>query len=325
MFSEILKITPKVEGKDLSNMERLLNSRFANVAKKFGGGIMNVLKGGGIAGVAIALIDRVLNPLKEVQESIEKSLDKGNDLAVFAKQFGTTAGNLARLQAFGKAKGLDPEGVRMLLVKFQGAVATAALNPDDPSAVKNYVGRKDTAESFFEFIQSMQKLNPTIQNLVQQQVFGERQILRASEFLQQNFKETGQFLSGGPSTQQITASAEWLSKMQEHREAGTARRDLFDIPTKAHAINDNTVNRLNLGEDIALARENKRLTQFDQLDRISKATEKMEKLFEDAYLKLAPAISTYLPMLIDQIVGSAKALEKSRAVRGVLPGQGKEK
>jgi hypothetical protein len=47
MFSEILKIIPKLDSKDLANMERTLGIRFARVAKKFGGGIMSVLKGGG--------------------------------------------------------------------------------------------------------------------------------------------------------------------------------------------------------------------------------------------------------------------------------------
>jgi methyl-accepting chemotaxis protein len=123
MFSEILKIIPKLDSKDLANMERTLGIRFARVAKKFGGGIMSVLKGGGILGTATFFLDKILNPLKEVQESIDKTLKSGDDLKTYAKQFNTTAGNLARLQAFGKATGLDADSLRTILEKFQSSVA----------------------------------------------------------------------------------------------------------------------------------------------------------------------------------------------------------
>lgn len=324
MWTEIVKVIPRVDSLSLNNMEKLLHSRFANVAKKFGSGLVNVLKGGGIAGVAIALIDKVLNPLKEVQESIERSLSKGDDLATFAKQFNTTAGSLARLQAFGKATGLEPEGVRLLLAKFQAAVSQAALNPSQPSAVSNFVGKKDTAEAFFEFVQALQKLGPIQQNLVQQEVFGERQILKASEFLQADFKFLAEKI-GGPSAEALTIAAEQLGTLKDMKDLLSAQRELKDLQTKAGLIGPRTITELNRGENIDLARENKRLGQFDDLKKISIAADKITKLLEDAYLKLAPVLATYLPKLIDQLATSAKIVEKSRSLRGLLPGQGKDK
>lgn len=327
MFSEVLKIIPKLEGRDLANLEKTLNGRFAKVAKKFGGGILNVLKGGGILGVATTLIDKILNPLQEVQQSIEKTLQTGDDLATYAKQFNTTAGNLARLQAFGKATGLDPEGVRLLLGKFQAAVATSAANPGEPSSVSAFVGRKDTAEAFFEFVQSMQKLNATQQNLVQQEVFGEKQILKASEFLNADFKKLDSIFNqaGAPSAAQQTAAAEFTGQLSDNLDTLRAIREQKDFVTKSRLINDNTIAGVNQGEAIDQARENKRLAQFDDLKKISIATDKMVKLLEDAYLKLAPVLATALPALVDQLVFSAKAVEKSRAIRGLIPGQGKDK
>lgn len=323
MFSEILKIIPRLEGKDLNAMERTLSSRFKRVAKSFGGGLLSAIKGGGVIGLATTLIDKVLNPLKEVQDSIDKSLNRGDDLATFAKQFNTTAGNLARLQAFGQATGLEPEGVRLLLGKFQAAVAQSRLEPDKPTAVSAFVGRKDTAEAFFEFIQSLQKIqkqSPDAANLVQQEVFGEKQILKASEFLNADFAFLAKQI-GGPSSEALTIAAEQLGTLSDMRDILRARRDLGDLEKKAQLIGPRTISELNRGETVDLDRENKRLSSFDDLKKISMATDKMVKLLEDAYLKLAPALGVVIPAIINQVADSAKLVEKSRAVRGLVPGK----
>src|SRR4051812_12038079 len=100
-------------------MENSLNKRFTSIAKKFGKGLVDTLKGGGLFAIAGVLINKVLNPLQKVQETIDKTLARGSDLATFAKQFHSSPGNLARLEALGQSQGLDSEGLRNLLLKFQ--------------------------------------------------------------------------------------------------------------------------------------------------------------------------------------------------------------
>jgi hypothetical protein len=248
MFSDVLKITPKIEPNDLAAMERSLSTRFTKIAKKFGGGLMDVLKGGGLIGIATTLLDKILNPLKEIQATIEKTLKTGDDLATYSKQFSTSPGKLARLQAFGQATGFDSEGVRMLLGKFQGAVATAAANPTQPSAVRQFIGKKDTAESFFEFIQSMQKMTEVQKSLVQ-----------------------------GAITERVQS-----------------------------------------------ARATKQLSSYDHLANISRSIDKLTDLAQDAYVKLAPTLAKIVPAIVDNIAGAAGAVEKSRVIRGMIPGQGKD-
>lgn len=326
MFTEILRIIPNLSDSDVSKMEKNLNKRFTNIAKKFGSGLMSIIKGGGIAGLAVTLIDKILNPLKEVQEAIDKALNKGDDLATYAKQFGTTAGNLARLQSYGKASGLDAEGIRLLLGKFQSSVATSAANPGTLTATSNFVGRKDTAEAFFEFIQAMQKLTPVQQNLVQQEVFGEKQILKASEFLHQDFNMLTKMFSKAPSTEALSNAAENLGSLSDMKDLKTAQREERDLITKARLIGPKTITDLSKGDDVEMARENKRLASFDDLKKISLAADKMAKLFEDAYLMAAPILGEVLPMLMSQITGSALDIQKSRMIRGITPGQsGKDK
>lgn len=172
----------------------------------------------------MALIDKLLNPLKEVQEAIDRSLSKGDDLATFAAQFNTTAGRLAKVQALGEASGLDAEGLRMLLVKFQTSLAEAAADKNKDTSVRAFAGRQDTLEAFFEFIQSLQKLNKGDQLRVQSEVFGERQILKASEFLNADFATLGKQFARFD-TEKLTRAANKLANFSDLNDRlGTTRR-----------------------------------------------------------------------------------------------------
>lgn len=321
MFREILRIIPRLEPRDVDNMENTLGKRFARIGKKFGGGLIGAIKGGGIVGLASSLIEKVLNPIEAVRDAIDRSLNRGDDLATYAKQFGTSSGNLARLQAFGQASGLDPEGVRVLLGKFQSSVATASADPSKPSAVSQFVGRKDTAESFFEFIQSMQKLTAEQQNLVQQEVFGERQILKASEFLNADFKKLSDMFAGGPSTDQLTASAEWLALMSDNRDFIKAQKDLTDLVTKSKLINDSAINALSASDALDLKQENKQVGNAAALAALSMENQKLLNMAANAFIKLAPVITA----LLQDITAGQGAIKSSRVIRGMLPGAGKEK
>jgi hypothetical protein len=328
MFTEILKVQPKLDSSAMSSMESALNGRFARVAKKFGGGIVSALKGGGIAAIAIGLIDKVLNPLQHVQEIIDKSLNRGNEISVLAKQFNTTAGNMARLEAFGKAGGLESESLRMLMIKFQGAVAQSALHPNDPSAVSNYVGKKDTAEAFFEFVQAMQKLSPTVRNLVQQEVFGERQIGRAAEFLNADFKKIAPVLAGAGSAEELTQSAEYLSKGQDTVQLQDARRELMELRDRAVKITPHAIRAMGQRADVLSQGDTKNLSSFERMERLQIAADRIMKQMETGFTKIAPLIAPALeaiPGILDKLNGAATAVEKSRALRGLVPGQGKDK
>jgi hypothetical protein len=327
MFKEILQIIPKLDAKDLAAMEKSLSSRFVKIAKGFGSGILSSLKGGGYVAVATALINKVLNPLEHVQSVIEKTLNEGSDLATFAKQFETSAGNLARLQALGKANGLDPEGVRTLLLKFQASVAQAALNPDKETSVSKFVGKKDTAEAFFEFIQSMQKLNPIQRNLVQQEVFGERQIGRASQFLNANFKELLPKL-GGPSSENLSAAVNSLDAQKNFLDLQEAKRGLNELDQRAQKITPHSIRELSRRADFESGADTKSLSNFDRLERLQIAGERIAKQMEDGFAKIAPLIAPALealPGILNKLNIGAEAVSKSRALRGLIPGQGKDK
>ncbi len=321
-FTEILKVIPTISDGDAKKLEDELNKRFNKVGKKFGGSLLGVL--GGVAGVGLAaagILSKVLSPLEDLQKSVDKSLQRADDLSTNATQFGTSSGNLARLHAFGQATGLDAQGVDLLIGKFQQAVANQTADPTQQTAVANFVGRQDTAEAFFEFLQSRQKLNDIQKNLVDQEVFGGKQILKASEFLNGGslgFEKLNKLI-GGPSSGDLTQSIERTGALNDTRDILRARNELNDIIKKDKLIGPKTITSLNANEEQKTAAENKQLSQIDNLIKIQGSIDKLTNLLQDQFTKLAPALGIVIPGMIGGLTEGVKGISSTRGARGIGP------
>lgn len=303
MFTEILKIVPKVDQSGLNQMERSLTTRFQKIAKGFGKGLKAAVTGGGIAtllALAGSAIDKLLNPLKETQEAIDRILGKADDISTNAKQFGTTSGKLFKLQQFGVANGLDPEALSVLIGKFQAAVAEAKADPKKDTSVRKFAGMEDMAEGFFEFIQGIQKLPKAQQVLVQQEVFGEKQILKMSDFMNSDFGPLQKRLKLKDSTA-YTPGIEKLADINDRSDEYTAMRNAKDMETKGRIINMGMASAKNASEQRALNQENKRIESYQDLKRVSELSEKIANSTENGYLfmlkELSGALDVFKSML----------------------------
>lgn len=333
MWKEILHLKPSIDPNDLNNTERKLNQRFSNVAKKFGKGVLAALLGGGVVGTVLGIANKLLNPLQEVQEAIERALKAADDISTNAKQFGTSSGTLARLQAFAGSAGLDPQGLAVLIEKFQSSVAQAAANPDQASSVSAFVGRKDMAEAFFEFVQSVQKLPDELsKSLVQQEVFGERQILKASEFMKMNFKELDADMRrrGLPEGNVLTNAIEPTAGLSDLKDRLTQIRLAKDFVSKSRVIGGGTVNKLQELEQFKTDRENSRIPKIGTLaelqlkiDRVMDKVEKVaDKALEVVLLPPKPGSGMFGIDGAKEITEKLNQIEKTRAARGAT-GKGK--
>lgn len=319
MFSEILKIIPKMDEKDLKGMQNALQGRFSKLAKGFGKGLKGALMGGGIAGIAIGLIDKLLNPLKEVQEAIERTLQTGDDLATNAAQFNTSAGKLFKLVSLAKATGLDEGSLYTLLTKFQTAVAEAKADPTNPanSAVANYTGHADTSEAFFGFIQQLQKMDKNSQVLIQKQVFGEKQILKMADFLQQDFTKLGRQLGlDKVSSAKLSGSIEKLGSLSDLKDALAARRGVGDIQAKAGAINRGMIHNMDKSAQIELDRENQKIKSYNDLAALSQTTASILFKVEEGVAQLGKFVAWIMPTMNNGI-RLFESMLKSPIFRGV--------
>src|SRR5690606_26268653 len=171
-----------------------------------------------------------------------------------AKQFNTSSGKLARLRAIGQSTGLDESSLYMLITKFQTAVAEAQADPSKPSAVRQFVGDKDSAESFFNFIQSLSKLNTNDQLIVQKEIFGDRQILKVADFLQSAGDVAKKFK--GPSVDNVTRSVDKLGGLNDKADFLKAQQEYSDLFKKGNTISSAMVESKAIQDQKALDREN---------------------------------------------------------------------
>lgn len=302
MFTEVLKIIPNISSSDLTKMERQLSTRFGNVAKKFGKGMLNVLKGGGIAGIAFGLIDKLLNPLKETQEAIDRTLKHSDDVVTNAKQFGTTPGSLLKLQKLAKSTGLPEESLNILLTKFSTAVAEAQADKTKDTSVRSFVNDKDMANAFFNFIQSLQRMDPKAQLRVQTEVFGEKQILKMAQFLQTDFAKQVQFTGLDKfSTEKVDSALEKTANLNNLKEALEVNREVKDLIKKATLMNEGMVRTMDASAKLELNRENDRIAQFQSLSKISDASTKIVSMLEQ--------LLTYVAKLVDKVTGLTEAIK----------------
>ena len=317
MLTDILKIIPKMDSSDLKKLEDQLQSRFTKISKKFGKGLMDVLKGGGIAGLALGLIDKLLNPLKAVQESIDRTLKTSDDLATQANQFNTSSGKLFKLVQIGKSAGLDQEGLFTLITKFQTAVAQAKADPNDQSvsAVRNFTNEKDTVANFFNFIQQLQKMDRNSQLLVQQQIFGEKQIGKMSEFLNLNFAK--QFRATGldrKSSETFTKAIDKMAKLSDLADILKVKNENKDIIDKSRVINESMIKQRAKSDALALEKENLQIKSYNDLAAISDTVSKIMLIVEQGVGLIGKLINMITP-IINQATDFMQKFLKSPLMR----------
>ncbi len=293
------------------------------MSKKFGKGLVAALTGGGVAGFALGIVDKLLNPLKETQDAIDNMLKKSDDIVANAKQFGTTSGKLARLVAIAQSTGLDQQSLFTMLTKFQGAIAEATADPTKETSVRQFAPKllrdengkplknqpePDIASLFFEFIQQSQKLNKSDQFLAQKDVFGEKLILKMSDFAQSDLVKQNKLL-GGPSAEQLTKGFNKTGDLNDLKDLLTAKRTLNDDFTKSKIINADMVKQQDARAQLDLDRENKQIQSYQSLAEISIATNTVLNWLKEIALKLTDLAVTFSSVnnIIKKIAG-ARAL-----------------
>lgn len=167
MWSEILRVKPVLDEGTAKQMEVSLSSRFGRVASRFSSGLKAAVKGT-VFGISLGLLNRLLNPLEDLDNKIKGLLSSGTDFNDLADRFGTDSGNLKQLEDVAKSFKATPEQFREVLLKFSDAIEKAKEEVKNPlqerSVSTQIVGRfldeKDQVEGlkkFFQFLQTTAK------------------------------------------------------------------------------------------------------------------------------------------------------------------------
>lgn len=280
MFKEVLLITPKLSNADLSAMDRSLNRRFTSIAKRFGKGLLGALAGGGLVGIAAGLIDKLLNPLKEIQEAISRTLEQGDDLATNAKQFNASPGELGYLMAHAKAAGLDTATLFTALSKYQTALAEAKADPTKDTPVRQYANDKNVVQSFIEFLEQMKLKDKDKQILIQQDLFGEKFILKMAQFSQRNLSDNRTI--GGPGVKAVSAAAEKIDQVAGLEKLKGAQNWLKDFVEKSNGISSDIILLQEAERERKQREENKDLQAYQNFAAFSELAEFIKSVPKDA-------------------------------------------
>lgn len=315
MFSEILKIIPKIEPSDANNMENSLNKRFKRIAQRFGSGLKTILMGGGIAGIGLAIIDKILNPLKETQEAIDKILGRADNLQDMADEFGTTTGKLFKLQQLAQAKGVDADQLNVVIGKFQSAVAEAIADPNKVTSVRQFAKPGlDTAESFFSFIQNLQKLKPEQRTLVQNEVFGEKVRFKLADFFnEKDFKGLADRLglAGSESyTEKINRGARVASTADEL----LARREGFGFINGIGRINEGMLRTQDQSELQNILAQNNKFDKYDSMVKLDQSINKLTQTLSEIVGKIGKEL-----IKTGALQNMVKGITGAKVLRGVNP------
>lgn len=319
VFTEWIKLKVRLDPAALSAALRNLNTRLLRVARTFRTGLMNAFKFTPYA-LGLAVLSKVLNPLKEASEILDRMLNRGDDAATFAEEFGSDPGKLLRLEAIGTAKGLDQATLRRLLLAFQSELAAERhnqANPNNkistvaPGLLKNFVGETDVAEGFFKFVQAMQALSPDERTNAQQLLFGEKLRGKASEFF--NSKDFRGILNELPTADDLARAALGLAELSDKRDRQTAVREAQDIINKERLANEGMIDAIDRGERQRLKSEDESLRQFTDLQNVSEAMNQlvvMGKGFVTNFLNVvAPAIVTGANFIVESVPKIQKTIK----------------
>jgi uncharacterized protein YbjQ (UPF0145 family) len=164
VFTEILKIKPVLDDSTAKQMEVSLHARFARVAGRFGSGLKAVVKGS-ILGISLGLLNKILNPIEELDTKIKALLGHGTDVAELADRLGAPAGEVEQLRNVAESFGVKPDKFNEAIVHFADAVEKAReelANPfqdKSPSTLVLAQFAKETnlVKSFRDFATSLQK------------------------------------------------------------------------------------------------------------------------------------------------------------------------
>jgi uncharacterized protein YidB (DUF937 family) len=297
MLKEIVKFIPQIDRSALAKMEQTLGQRFGRVAKKFGKGLVTSLKSGAVMGAIGFIANKLLNPLKETQEAIDRALTSADNLSTNAKEFGTTAGKLFKLQALAKSTGLDEESLTQAIAKFQIKLAEAQADPTKQTSVRSFVGEKDVAEAFFQYVQGLQKLDPEQRKVAQTEVFGDaRKQTKFFEFMQTDFAKKFKEI-GARDSEAYTRSIEKVADVSNLAEGKAAKRMLEDQLVKGRIINAGMAEKMDKSERMKLEQENKRIQSYDALMQMDLQMQDMNNKMESFFLYITQQVPVLITML----------------------------
>lgn len=261
-----ININPQVSASDGQRMENELNSRFANVAKKFGTHLKNSLRtslkigaGAGVAGLLATLV----NPIEKINEDLNSTLDKADEIATRAQQFGVSTEQMFKLTTLAGSVGTD---ITLALQNFATAMQEAkefkAGDKTKSPILANYVG-KDIASSFMDFLKTSNKLPAEQRNAFIGKVYGDKMQIKLAELTQQDIEKRLKQLENKFGFKKTAKAIDRLAGLEDVQKIKQQQRLGEEFVRKSAVINKGTIQTQDQMDRAKLNREVQMLSEFE--------------------------------------------------------------
>lgn len=303
-----IQINPQVSPTDGQRMENELNSRFANVAKKFGTHLKNSLTtslkigaGAGLAGI-VGMV--ATNPFEKVKEDLKNILTEADDIATQAQQFGITTEKMTILTSLAGSVGADiTQALQIFSSKLQEARDFQAGDKTKSPFLSAYLG-KDIGRAFYEFLKTASNLPAIEKGAFMGKVFSDKMQIKLAELVQQDIDKRIKILEGKFGYKKTAKSINILAELEDQQSILRQKRRAEEFVRKSKVITKGTVNIEDAVERAKLNREVQNLSQFEIYARQAALQEEMLKSLDEIRAKL---MDTLFPLL-EKLVGFIEKL-----------------
>ena len=287
-----IKFTPTSQS--LKETEKKLNSTFDRVVNRFKNGFGKAWKGlkigAGIAAMGTALT-ALLNPLSQLNDRINATLDKAGSIKDRAQAAGTDIKSYLALQGYAASKGINEETLQQALSRMQVLVGEAKAGNEN--VLSNYAGETDMAKVFYNVMNNIAKVqDPAQRAKLASDVFGQRAVAQLGPLVTEGFvAEDFQKLLQGVDLNKAQAAVLGLDAKGDQQAVLQFKREIDDLIQKNRVINSNTINMQDVNARAVNKLENNQIKSYADIASIDARLKDLQTKLYDFLLKMEPLLN----------------------------------
>jgi len=297
-----IKIQPNMSPEDAKKLEDELNKRFNRVSKKFSSNFTNALKSGvktslvAASGAIVAAL--VTNPIEKINEDVNKTLDKFDNSAQKAEQFGVDPAKYFRAERI--AESFSVKDFQTIINRFSSSLEAARTKQD--LTLANFTNDKDVIDSFNAFTQSLSSMKADDRNAALDRVFGGRMGLGVGDLAAQSSEEISsrnKRIFGNATDAQIAAELNKMATLKDLQDVNRQKLIVEELKRKSVAITAGTLRAQDAQERAKLSREVQQLSEYQIYAKQAMLQERMATSLDAMRADLVNFLLPALTMFVD--------------------------
>ncbi len=223
----------------LQRMERDMGGRFDRISKRFGQGLNRAVKMisfGALATAGAAALTALLNPFEEINQQLNDTLEKADNIKDQAGSLGTSVKNYLKLQHAAATQGIDEGTLVQMSMRMSDLIGQA--KEGDQNVLWQYRNETDMGQALYKVIGDLSKIEDRSKRAsLASEIFGGRMTGRLAGLLEAGgFEPLIKEVFSGIGVANEAGSVERLAAMEDQQAVTNERRKVFDLTTKEGMI-----------------------------------------------------------------------------------------